>query len=71
MTTYTYSTTQPGMLTAQTAPAPVGTSSYTLVSYQYDAQDRQTTMTNADSDVTVTAYTMPARCCRSPMQIMM
>ena len=54
--TYTYSATQPGMLTAQTAPAPAGHSSYTLVSYQYDAQDRQTTITNADSDVTVNAY---------------
>ena len=41
------------MLTAQTAPAPVGDSSYTLFSYQYDSQDRQTTITNADSDVTV------------------
>ncbi len=38
VTTYTYSSTQPGMLTAQTAPAPAGTSSYTLVSYQYDSQ---------------------------------
>ena len=56
VTTYTYSATQPGMLTAETAPAPAGNSSYTLVSYQYDSQDRQTTMTNADSDVTVTAY---------------
>ena len=45
-----------GMLTAQTAPAPVGDSSYTLVSYQYDSQDRHTTITNADSDVTVTEY---------------
>ena len=53
--TYTYSGTQPGMLTAQTAPAPVGTGSYTLVSYQYDSQDRLTTITNADSDVTVKA----------------
>ena len=56
MTTYTYSATQPGMLTAQTAPAPVGDSSYTLVSYQYDSQDRLTTITNADGDVTVNEY---------------
>jgi hypothetical protein len=33
VTTYTYSATQPGMLTAQTAPALVGHSSYTLFSY--------------------------------------
>ena len=56
VTTYTYSSTQPGMLTAQTAPAPAGDSSYTLVSYQYDSQDRLTTITNADSDVTVNVY---------------
>jgi RHS repeat-associated protein len=54
--TYTYSNTQPGMLTAQTAPALVGHSSYTLWSYQYDSYDRLTTITNADSDVTVKAY---------------
>jgi len=56
VTTYTYSNTQPGMLTAQTAPALVGHSSYTLFSYQYDSYDRLTTITNADSDVTVDAY---------------
>ncbi len=56
VTTYTYSATQPGMLTSQTAPAPAGNSSYTLVSYQYDSDDRQTTITNADSDVTVNVY---------------
>ena len=50
-TTYTYSVTQPGMLTAQTAPA--SGSSYTLISYQYDSQDRLTTITNALGDVTV------------------
>ena len=54
LTTYTYSSTQPGMLIAQTAPA--SGSSYTLVSYQYDSQDRLTTTTNADNDVTVDAY---------------
>ena len=37
-------------------PAPAGNSSYTLVSYQYDSQDRLTTITNADSDVTVNTY---------------
>ena len=37
VTTYTYSSTQPGMLISQTAPAPAGTSSYTLYSYQYDS----------------------------------
>ncbi len=56
VTTYTYSNTQPGILTAQTAPALVGHSSYTLFSYQYDSYDRLTTTTNADSDVTVNAY---------------
>ena len=56
VTTYTYSNTQPGMLTAQTGPALVGHSSYTLFSYQYDSYDRLTTTTNADSDVTVNAY---------------
>src|SRR5262249_8403425 len=54
--TYTYSTTQPGMLTAETAPAPVGQSSYTLYSYQYDSSDRQTTITDADNNVTVNVY---------------
>ena len=56
VTTYTYSETQPGMLTAQTAPAPVGDASYTLVSYQYDSQDRLTTIINADGDTTVNEY---------------
>ncbi len=56
VTTYTYSGSQPGMLTAQTAPALVGHSSYTLFSYQHDSYDRLTTITNADSDVTVNAY---------------
>lgn len=56
VTTYTYSSTQPGMLLSQTAPEPAGTSSYTLYSYQYDSEDRQTTITNADSDVTVNVY---------------
>ena len=56
VTTYTYSSTQPGMLTAQTAPAPAGQTSYTLFSYQYDSHDRQTTITNADNDVTVKVY---------------
>jgi RHS repeat-associated protein len=56
VTTYTYSSTQPGMLLSQTAPAPAGQSSYTLYSYQYDSLDRQTTITNADSDVTVNVY---------------
>ena len=56
VTTYTYSGTQPGMLTAQTAPAPVGDASYALVSYQYDSQDRQTTIINADGDTTVKQY---------------
>ncbi len=56
VTTYTYSATQPGMLISQTAPAPVGDSSYTLTSYQYDSYDRLTTITNADNDVTVNVY---------------
>jgi RHS repeat-associated protein len=54
--TYVYSATQPGMLTSQTAPAPAGQSSYTLVSYQDDSSDRLTTITNADNDVTVKSY---------------
>ena len=56
VTTSTYSSTQPGMLTSQTAPAPAGQSSYTLYSYQYDSEDRQTTITDADNDVTVKVY---------------
>ena len=44
------------MLTAQTAPAPVGDSSYTLFSYEYNSQDELTTITNAASDVTVNEY---------------
>ena len=34
----------------------MGDSSYTLFSYQYDSQDRLTTITNADGDVTVNEY---------------
>jgi RHS repeat-associated protein len=56
VTTYVYSSTQPGMLTSQTAPAPAGQSSYTLYTYQYDSDDRQTTITNADGAVTVNVY---------------
>jgi RHS repeat-associated protein len=57
VTTYTYSATQPGMLTAQTEPAPAGDSSFTLVSYQYDSQDRLTTTIDALGDTTVNEYT--------------
>jgi RHS repeat-associated protein len=56
VTTYTYSGTQPGMLIAQTAPAPAGDASYTLVSYQYDSQDRLTTTVNAVGDTTVNVF---------------
>ena len=53
VTTYTYSG---AMLTAQTAPAPFGDASYTLVSYQYDSQYRLTTTINADGDTTVNVF---------------
>jgi RHS repeat-associated protein len=54
--TNTYSSTQPGMLTNQTAPATAGTSSYTLVTYQYDSKDRLTTITKLDSNVTKQSF---------------
>ena len=42
-------------------PRAGGQSSYTLYSYQYDSDDRQTTITDADSDVTVKCTATPAR----------
>jgi RHS repeat-associated protein len=54
--TYTYSSTQPGMLISQTALKPSGGSSYTLWSYAYDTKDRLTTITDADSNVTKKSY---------------
>jgi YD repeat-containing protein len=56
VTTYTYSSTQKGMLICQTAPAPSGSGSYTLWSYAYDSTDRLTAITDAGSDVTKRTY---------------
>ena len=50
-------------------PGAAGGSSYTLFSYEYNAKDELTTITNADSDVTVNEFSTPARSPKRPIRM--